>query len=229
MNIVDLRAQLELDLTWRSNELVFLHNQISSLEKEDDQNLLRRFAVVMLYAHFEGFTKTALSIYADAINAEQVAAVDAHEAIAALTLSDALRAMCNPDQKTDLFRRTLPHDGELHRFARHREFVERWRDFSRMVVSIPIDDVVDTESNLRPVVLRKCLYRLGLDASIVEQYEGAINELLNRRNAVAHGSSKDGVQELVYRTLHRRVTELMEALILAIVSAIENRAYLSVA
>jgi hypothetical protein len=229
VNVVDLRAQLELDLTWRATELVFLHNQISSLDKEDDRNLLRRFAVVMLYAHFEGFTKTALSIYADAINAEQVEAIKAHEAIAALTLSDALRTLCNPDRKSDLFRRALPHDGELHRFARQREFVERWRDFSTMVVSIPIDDVVDTESNLRPVVLRKCLYRLGLDASIVDNYGGVINELLNRRNAVAHGSSKEGVQEVVYGNLHRRVTELMEALILAIISAVENRTYLSVA
>jgi len=229
VNALDLRAQLELDLTWRSTELTFLQNQIAAVDKEEDRNVLRRLAIVMLYAHFEGFTKTALSIYADAINGEEVNAVDAHDAIAALTLADALRAMCNPDKKTDLFRRELPNDGELHRFARHREFVSRWREFGAMVVSIPVDDVVDMESNLKPVVLRKCLYRLGLDSTIVDSYEGVINELLNRRNSIAHGASKEGIAEAVFRNLRSRVTELMEALILAIVEAVQRKAYLSVA
>lgn len=64
---------------------------------------------------------------------------------------------------------------------------------------------------------------------MVDQYEGTINELLNRRNAVAHGASKDGVQESSYRKLSSVVTELMEALIRAIVDAVERQSHLSLA
>ena len=48
------------------------------------------------------------------------------------------------------FRRDLPNDTKLHRFARDQEFIERVADFIIRLVNIP-EHVVDTESNFNPV------------------------------------------------------------------------------
>ena len=63
------------------------------------------------------------------------------------------------------------------------------------------DEAIDTESNLWYVVLQKNLYRLGLPICMFEQYKSDINNLVNRRNTIAHGSRTDGVTESEYKKL----------------------------
>lgn len=60
------------------------------------------------------------------------------------------------------------------------------------------DTAVDTESNLWYVVLQKNLYRLGLPTDMFEEYRSDIDNLVNRRNTIAHGSRTDGVADTEY-------------------------------
>jgi hypothetical protein len=87
--------------------------------------------------------------------------------------------------------------------------MERSVEFNRFPVTIP-DDFVDTESNLKPVVLRKILYRLGLPHDQFSQHEGKIDRLLRVRNKIAHGESRSGVTSTDYEELRRIVFQIME-------------------
>src|SRR5206468_479036 len=110
---------------------------------EDQQNQFRRALILILYAHFEGFCKFALTLYVNAVNSESIACGEANYAIAAASLADLFMAIRDPERKCPEFRRQLPDETALHRFARDREFVERTADFDRRTVRIP-DRVVET-------------------------------------------------------------------------------------
>jgi hypothetical protein len=127
-------------------------------------------------------------------------------------------------KKCDFFRRELPDDAKLHQFAREREFIERTTEVEIRPVKIP-DDVVDTESNLTPVVMRKNLYRLGLPHDQFETHDGEIHQLLNLRNGVSHGDLKDGIGETVYLRLRTATFDIMSGLGTGIMKALSEKAY----
>lgn len=38
MNLLDIRSQLEEELTWRQDEMRFFHNQLSTITNEDQKD-----------------------------------------------------------------------------------------------------------------------------------------------------------------------------------------------
>jgi hypothetical protein len=95
-------------------------------------------------------------------------------------------------------------------------------------VRIP-DEVIDTESNLWPVVLKKNLFRLGLDHDRLKHHDGTIANLVNRRNGIGHGTERAGVTEGAFTNLQRSVYEVMDEVIAMIIEALSNRTYLNTA
>src|SRR5437868_3879478 len=91
---------------------------------------------------------------------------------------------------------------------------------------IPVDVVVDTEANLKPSIIRKILYRLGLPYDAFNEHEGKIHKLLNFRNTIAHGAGKDGIDEKTYQEIQSATIEIMSALIKIITSALRETKYL---
>ncbi len=171
MNIASLRAELEAERLWRDDEVRALQNLGEGLKAPEEKDQYRRSLVLMLYAHFEGFCKFALSLYCTAINRAQVQCDEADYALVAASLSVAFRDLRSPNKKSDIFRRQLPDDAKLHNFAREKEFIERSAELLRRAVEIP-DGAVDMESNLTPLVLSKNLFRLGFNHNACEQWHG---------------------------------------------------------
>src|SRR4051812_37690993 len=99
MNLADIRAELEDELRWRLEELQFFKNQLSDLRTDDQRDRFRRALVVMLYSHFEGFWKTAFSIYVRAINNEGIMCRDALHNLVAATLFDLIGGLTDPHKK----------------------------------------------------------------------------------------------------------------------------------
>lgn len=224
MNLAALRAELEADRAWREEEIREFQNRGSTIEDEEELNRYRRALVLLLYAHYEGYCKFAFTLYATAINSSGISCGEATYAIAAASLNDMFRNLRNPEKKCDLFRRELPDDAKLHQFAREREFIERTAEVEMRPVKIP-DNVVDTESNLTPVVMKKNLYRLGLPHEQFEVHDGDIHQLLNLRNGVSHGDLKEGVGETVYMRLRAATFAIMSGLGTGIMKALSDRAY----
>jgi hypothetical protein len=143
-------------------------------------------------------------------------------------LSDLFQALRDASSKCKEFAKALPDDTALHRFARDREFVEVAWQIANRTVQISSDDVVNTESNLKPVVLRKILYRLGLDPTLAQPWESAIHQLLHRRNDVAHRTAKSGLEEKDYTKLEQAVMLVVDDLVKAISQSVAKRHYLAV-
>jgi MAE_28990/MAE_18760-like HEPN len=228
MNISQLWSEMEEDLSWRLNELRFFQNQLALLDSEQEQQRFRRALVLLLYAHFEGYCKFALTLYVNYINRTGITCGDVTFAIAAASLSDVFKALRNPEKKIPEFRNSLPDDTKLHQFGREREFVERTAELADRPVKVA-DDVVDTESNLRPVVLRKNLYRLGFAPDQFADHEGSINQLLEYRNKIAHGDMQAGLSRNSYDTLRAAVYEVMNEIKSQVMKAIHDRSYLRTA
>jgi hypothetical protein len=227
MNIPQLWAEIEEDFSWRRDELRFFQNLLRKVESEEEQERFRRALVLLLYAHFEGFCKFALTLYVDSVNNAGITCAEATFAIAAASLSDLFKALRNPETKIPEFRHALPNDASLHRFGREREFVERTTEFAARPVNLG-DDVVDTESNLKPLVLRKNLYRLGFPPDQFAQYEGNIHHLLEYRNKISHGEMQAGLKRDKYDALSSAVFTVMEEMKRQVMNALQMRAYLRV-
>jgi hypothetical protein len=224
MNLAALRAELEADRAWREEEIRAFQNRGSTIQDEQELNRYRRALVLLLYAHYEGFCKFAFTLYATAINSSGISCGEATYAIAAASLNDIFRNLRNPQMKSDLFRHQLPDDAKLHQFAREREFIERTAEVEGRPVKIP-DDVVDTESNLTPIVMRKNLYRLGLPHDQFQSHDGEIHQLLKLRNGVSHGDLKEGVEETAYLRLRAATFSIMSGLGTGIMKALSEKAY----
>jgi hypothetical protein len=225
LDLAAFRAELEEEFAWRVEELIFFQNQCERLDSEVQKEQFRRALVLLLYSNFEGYCKFALSLYVGAVNGEGVQCKDADYSIVAATLSDVFSTLRNGSKKAQEFRNDAPDDAKLHRFARDREFVERAVEIMARKVSIP-ESAVDTESNLNPTVLRKNLYRLGLPHEQFAFMDGDINQLLNLRNKIAHGESKQGIPEKLYGQLRDAAFRVMNGVSVGITQACSEKRYL---
>lgn len=225
MSPAELWAEIEADQAWRQDEIRFFQNRLGDLDSDDEKSQFRRALILILYAHLEGFFRFTLAHYIRAINQMDLTCREAQPAIAAATMAEVFRDLRNPNSKCPEFRNSLPDDGKLHRFARDKEFVERFEEFDRRQVNIS-DDVVDTESNLTPPVIRKNLYCLGFPPDKFAAFEGQVNRLLAFRNPIAHGETRKGVDAADYESLRDAAYEIMQAIKRDIMQAIESREYL---
>lgn len=227
MNLATIRAQLEQELAWRTEEINFFHNACASIKDEAEREKFRRAIVLLLYANFEGFCKFALSLYVDAINGENLDCEAANFALVAASLADVFATLRDGIRRAKEFRNKAPDDRKLHRFALDREFVERATELMCRKVAIP-DGVVDTESNLTPVVLRKNLFRLGLPYESFSSLDPDIHRLLLCRNRIAHGETKDGIDVKEYEQLKKSALHIMNEIVRGITKAVSEGFHLRI-
>jgi len=180
--------QIESDRAVREREIRLIDNAARRTRSSYERDMLLRTSVLLTYAHLEGFCKFALSIYVSAINSMKLSCSDASYALAAATLTKAFSALRNPSSKHPIFARLLPDDNKLHLLAREQEFVEKVNAILQTTVELP-DTVIDLESNLSSLVLKKNLFKLGLRYPAVDEQKPQIDKLLGIRNAIAHGDA----------------------------------------
>lgn len=205
MTADELRAALEAELAWRQEELAFFKNQLNNISDENDQRRYRKSLVLILYSHMEGYIKIALQAYIQYINSQQILRKDAISGLMVAGMHKEFLAYENLDRKCAIFRRELPEDTLLHRFFRRVDFMEQLDSF-RDTTLVVEDSVVDTESNLWYIVLQKNLYKIGLPIDMFEQYRSEIDALVNRRNSIAHGNARAGVDQQEFLNWETKVS-----------------------
>jgi hypothetical protein len=225
MNLEQIWAEVEEDLQWRIDEIRFLSNQLINLPSEEFKDRFRRSITLMLYAHFEGYCKFLFLTYIKAVNQENLHCKDVNFALAASSMSRIFAELRNPDRKSESFRRILPEEGKLHRFARDLEFIENIQAFELTPVNIS-DEIANTESNLKPIVLSKILYYLGFDHEAFKALEGGIHRLLNMRNKIAHGEQREGVTESDYNEVSTSTLRVMNETKRFIMQSLTTRSFL---
>lgn len=181
--------------------------------------------LLMLYAHFEGFAKLAFEIYCRHINESNLLSGDVKPEIAACALNDVFKAFRMPHSAQNFLPDELWRIEDLRSLAIERTFIQKSFSLGQRRVEIP-DKYVDTESNLKPIVLRKNLYRLGLRHDMFESHDDNIGELLGRRNKIAHGAEHLGVGVVAYTKVKNSVYNIMTDIKIKIVSCIDDRSYM---
>jgi RiboL-PSP-HEPN len=224
MTTADFVAELYREYDWRFDEVRRLQNLIIGHADLAARGELRKSLTVVLYAHFEGFCIFALQHYLAAINKARVACGDVAPAVLAGAWERLFNAMEHGDRKAKIFRKALPHDASLHRHWRRRHFIEEMERLLQLRVDLP-ESIIDAESNLKAEVLKRNLFLLGLDHMFVEMHADELNNLLGRRNRIAHGDDRRPVGEAEYRSYEEMVFEICFHLIAFLEDAHRQRYY----
>ena len=220
----DFSAELYHGYNWHFDEVRRLKNLFTHVDNEDLQSEFRKSLVVVLYAHFEGFCVFALQHYLTAVNGTGIPCGSVVSAILAGSWEQLFNAMEHGDQKCRIFHRPLPNDPALHRHWRRRHFVEELDIHLAQTIHIP-ETAIDAESNLKPEVLQRNLFILGLDHHFVDPHTETIHNLLGRRNRIAHGDERRGVPGLEYDQYESSVFVICVQLIEMLLKAFSQALY----
>lgn len=220
LDLSRLKGELDAEKNWRLDELRFFKNQGSDLEQAlADQ--YRRALILLLYGHYEGFCKFAFVHYVNVINAEKLTCDEASCEIIALAMAHIFKELRDPHKKKPKWKHILPDDPKLHRLTRDREFIENFQKLMKIDIVIA-DDVIDLESNLKPSILRKNLYSVGLNPALFKLIDNDISLLVGLRNSIAHGASRKGITEKEYLTYERAAFRVIDQVSDDIMKAISN-------
>ncbi|MFF0091391.1 MAE_28990/MAE_18760 family HEPN-like nuclease [Streptomyces canus] len=227
MNVAELRAQLEEDLTWRLDELRHLRNRLLGSDSESDWAASSlRAILVMQYAHLEGFTRNAFALYVTVINSHQVKAAQLKPQLLAAALGvefDALRKNRGENDNED------EEEGKLTRRARnHVSFLQRLQELTSGHLEIAADTAISMEMNLGRDVLRRCLYMLAIPMDEVSRAQySSIEFVKNARNDIAHGSRKERISTDMFKAHTVKCEQFMKDLARIITSATVRQLFLS--
>ncbi len=193
-NLEALNDKLSEDLAWRKKELSELKTLIESKSFSPGRhNALLRSGATILYAHWEGFIKTASTSYLEFVAMQRLR----YEELSSNFIALAMKTKLNQAAETN--KATI--------FTEVTEFLmTKLPERS----SVPYKDVIQTGSNLSSSILREIICLLGLDYSGYETKRVVIDEkLLLTRNNIAHGEYLLLDSE-AYLELHSQVIEMME-------------------
>lgn len=202
LNARDLERQLEIDLDWRHAELAIFREMITPASISSvRQSVLFRAAWAILYAHYEGFCKNALQLFADYLTGLPNCHNIPHGMF--LFLHDKAIREAKVSSSADayiFFRQTL--------------------DELKLVP--PPSLAVDTKCNLWPDLLKELLDSFDISPTKIIEKPERIKTLVARRNDIAHGQ-KVFISDLAYYLEYENIVRnLMYALALAIIEKIDD-------
>ncbi|MFD7059892.1 MAE_28990/MAE_18760 family HEPN-like nuclease [Streptomyces sp. NPDC059906] len=206
MKISDLRLQLEEDLAWRLDELRHLRNNLlGTTDRDAWEPRSMRAILVMQYAHLEGFTRNALSLYVTLVNSRRLHAEALQPQLLAAALTGEFKSLYSGDFS--------PQDveGRLSRRVKgHVAFLDRLKVLSATPVEIAAEVAVSMEMNLSPDVLRRNLYMLGIPEDKVHRGQyAAIEFVKNTRNDIAHGSRTEVIPPGLFDAHRKKCEQFM--------------------
>ncbi len=188
----DLGDLLNHELGWRKRELTTLRFAIERSRPHEIEPFIRA-AICLLYAHWEGFVRTAARGYLEFVESRRLYYRELTSNFMALGL-----------------RARLIEAGQSKKTLVHTAFV---RDFLADLADGALTNVVeaiDTRSNLNFDVLRDILAAVGLQETPYSTKKALVDSrLLGSRNGIAHGERRP-MTSVEYLELQREVLELLE-------------------
>jgi hypothetical protein len=193
----NLNQRLTDDLIWRKREIADLKGLIENRNfSTSKHNTLLRSGVTILYAHWEGYIKTAATSYLEFVSRQGLT----YDELAINFVAIAMKVKLN----------------EITEASKATVFTEATRFIltqSNQRSSIPYENIVATGSNLSSLILKEITCLLGLDYAFYEINKVMIDEqLLSRRNKIAHGERLEylSLDRDEYQQLHEQILEMME-------------------
>lgn len=209
--VEELGDDLDDGLQWRRSELVVVRAEVAGLPDARQQlplgRALLRSGTLLLYAHWEGFTKQACQAYLDFVARRRLKVRELSDDLVRLALDHLVSGWDDPAQAARM--------------------IEMTRSGGDVRARIPRKGIVDTRGNLRHDVLVDIFGSLGLPAEVFEMKGQMIDRsLCDVRNAIAHGRENFPTRA-EYLALHDEVVPMIESvrdLVIAAATAASYRA-----
>lgn len=210
--VTQLQDALDAERAWRLKELSTLRKKLVPNSRpigpaNEEELALLRPCIAMVYAHWEGFVKSACSSYLEFVAMQRVVNKDLIPPFLALAA-----------------RRHAIANGATGAAA-DRAMISFYREHAEARGFVPYKGGVDTRSNLWFEVFQEIFDSLGLPWRQYELKSKLIDsKLVSKRNAIAHGRFIDiKVNDVV--ELFDGVLELMESIKDQLLDAAVNEAY----
>lgn len=219
MDYEELQIKLDKNSSFRKKELGNLSLQINSVEGEIQQTLLRS-SFILLYSHFEGFTKESIRLYLKHINSRNI-----------------------PVKDVRYYLQTLFHTKRIIDVRKSNRKIKYNELTTAMLLenTLPFKvdeldgDIVSTESNLKFNVLEDLLFLVGFTVdefilkssnTSLETKEQFINRnIVKMRNKIAHGENIP-VTLVQYNEVESFIIDFIDTLKVEIIEACSNKLYL---
>lgn len=217
MDIIKLEEKLSKDLSFRKQEITILDQNVFSVMKKEP---IIKSSFLVLYAHFEGFTKVAMRLYLEYLNEQDIAVKH---------LIQNLQTLSHISKIIDI--------RQSNSVIKYHELTEMVNDEGKIFKVKQMDkSIIDTESNLKYKKLMDFLFMLDLTPKKFEMnLEGNIvtldtrqnfidEKILHKRNCIAHGENiKIEINE--FQEVKDFVIEYMDKLYYYILEVCNNQMY----
>lgn len=205
----EVQSRLDAESAWRKKELGTLKLMLSRARPHENE-LLRRSAITLTYAHWEGYVKNALEIVLSYINRKALKLSEANVGLVARSIEPRLRAAVESKKRRPILD-LISHIMD---------------DGARCTLVLRIE----TASNLNRAVFDDLLSSFGLDPTKVIGAHGGVTDidlderLLAKRNQIAHGTYVVPEEEEC-RCLIEAVQTLIEYMGYYIVEFLDNEEF----
>lgn len=191
--VEQLSDAMSAEIIWRKRELTALRLMIEGNLTMDRRSALVRGAVALLYAHWEGFIKTAGRAYLEFVHFQRLTYRQIAPNFVALGAAGRLHKASTTTK-----------------IGAYLDVVDFFFESLGERCTLPYRDGVSTKSNLSSGVLREIVETLGLEYAEFQTKEKLLDEmLLKQRNTIAHGEYLMTTIE-AYMDLHAQVLQMME-------------------
>lgn len=210
-----IRSQSELTdfldqaLAWRKQEMTNLRFSIQKTNREHEKRLLTRAGVPLLYAHWEGFAKSACEAYLGFVARQGLRYDQLKTNFVAIASKGAIREA-----------------GQSNRIQLYLNVIEFATFNQGNIGKFTLAGSIDSEDNLSSKVLINLLTTVGIycDDFFTTRFLVLDGSLLKKRNEIAHGE-KTEIDIVDYDQLHTLVLELTDYLKRRIETAAANGEY----
>lgn len=170
-DIGKLIKTIETENEWRISEIINIKKiYLKLIDREEQNKYILKSSIPIIYAHWEGYVVSSLKIVFQALNEFKISYKKMHNRLLTCAYEQHLK---------DLDRST-----QFQKYEKHLCLITSTFD-----QHVQFSTSINTNSNLNFKVLQNICYRLRLDLKKFEQYKLELNQLVNIRNAIAHGEN----------------------------------------
>lgn len=190
-SVSELVDFLDEELTWRKRELTTIKFLVSRRRRHEQEAMLRA-GICILYAHWEGFIKSAATGYVNYVALKGLKYCDLSPSMVALGLRGRLQAA-----------------EVTNRVTIHTQVTGFLMSDMRENARLPWEDAISARDNLNSEVLQEIVHLLDIDYLPYATKKALLDErLLANRNKISHGQ-RLSIDRTHYDELHNEVVNLL--------------------
>ncbi|PIT21613.1 hypothetical protein BGI36_05660 [Snodgrassella communis] len=209
-SLAHLQDALDRDFAWRKKEISDLKIQC---ELAPQNIIMHKSAILLIYAHWEGFIKNAAKNYLEFLNNQKLLCKDMQENFLILHLGGVFQEELN-----------------YKNFSHRGKILTEFNNSLTCEFKVCTDKTINTNSNLKSENFKLILEQLGIPKHRFELKFQIIDEkLLQYRNAIAHGETRPNSDICsVVRDIKDVIVELLNEFHSQILTAAEEKRYLKI-